>query len=116
MKAGIDPHGIPEMFQILLDERQSNPGALDAFFATHPIEEDRIAATQALIARYPASQLRGLTKDTREFQSFRSQAQGAPSVADTERQLRLPVAGARDGRRQLRGARRVSRLGAHRPA
>lgn len=78
VKAGIDPNGIPEMFQILLNERKSNPGGLDAFFATHPMEEDRIAATKALIARYPASQLRGLTKDTREFQSFRSRIKSLP--------------------------------------
>ncbi len=78
VKAGIDPNGIPEMFQILLNERQSNPGALDAFFATHPMEEDRIAATKALIARYPASQLRGLTKDSRDFQSFRSRLKSLP--------------------------------------
>lgn len=78
VKAGIDPNGIPEMFQILLNERKSNPGALDAFFATHPMEEDRIAATKALIARYPASQLRGLTKDTRDFQSFRSRLKSLP--------------------------------------
>ena len=45
VKAGIDPHGVPKMFRILLNERQSNPGAVDAFFATHPLEESRIAAT-----------------------------------------------------------------------
>ncbi len=82
VKAGIDPNGIPEMFQILLNERQSNPGALDAFFATHPMEEDRIAATKALIARYPASQLRGLTKDSREFQSFRSRLKSLPPAPE----------------------------------
>ncbi len=37
----------------------SNPGALDAFFASHPLEEDRITATEALIAQYSASQRRG---------------------------------------------------------
>lgn len=78
IKAGIDPRGIPEMFQILLNERQNDPGSLDAFFATHPMEEDRIVATQALIARYSANQLRGLTRDTREFQSFRSRIKSLP--------------------------------------
>ncbi len=79
VKAGIDPHGIPEMFQILLAERKSNPGGLDAFFATHPLEEDRITETQALIARYSASQLRGLNKDTQEFQSFRRRLKSLPA-------------------------------------
>lgn len=78
IKAGIDPHGIPEMFQILLDERQSNPSAVDAFFASHPLEEDRIQATNDLIAQYPASKLQGLTKDTPEFQEFRKRLMALP--------------------------------------
>jgi predicted Zn-dependent protease len=71
IKAGIDPNGIPEMFRILLDERTRNPSAVDAFFASHPLEEDRITATKAQIAAYPPSALRGLTKDSPAFQSFR---------------------------------------------
>jgi predicted Zn-dependent protease len=78
IKAGISPYGIPEMLKILLSERQSNPGALDAFFASHPMEEDRITATEAQIAQYPANQLKGLTKDTPEFQSFRRRLLSLP--------------------------------------
>jgi predicted Zn-dependent protease len=79
VNAGIDPHGIPDLFQILLSERQRNPGALDAFFATHPLEEDRIKETEALIAAYPANQLKGLRKDTPEFQTFRRRLQSLPA-------------------------------------
>jgi predicted Zn-dependent protease len=64
IKAGISPQGIPAMFTILLNERQSNPTAVDAFFASHPLAEDRITATEALIAQYPASQLQNLTRAT----------------------------------------------------
>lgn len=78
VKAGISPEGIPEMFRILLSERQTNPGALDAFFASHPLEEDRITATEAQIAKYPANQIKGLTKDTPEFQSFRRRLLALP--------------------------------------
>ncbi len=78
IKARISPYGIPEMFRVLLSERQTNPGALDAFFASHPLEEDRITATEAQIARYPASQLKGLTKDTPAFQSFRRRLLALP--------------------------------------
>jgi predicted Zn-dependent protease len=66
------------MFRILLSERQRNPGALDAFFASHPLEEARITATEARIATYPASQLQGLTKDTPAFQSFRRRVLALP--------------------------------------
>ena len=78
VKAGISPNGIPAMFQILLSERQSNPNAVDAFFASHPLEEDRITATEALIAKYPASQLQRLTKDTQAFQTFRRRLLALP--------------------------------------
>ena len=78
VKAGIDPHGIPEMFQILLDERKTNPSAVDAFFASHPLEEDRITATEAQIAKYSANQLKNLTKDTQAFQTFRQRLLALP--------------------------------------
>ena len=50
--AGIDPTGIPEMFQILLDERKAKPDALETWFRSHPLEESRIAASRARIAAY----------------------------------------------------------------
>ncbi|HEY9383493.1 MAG TPA: M48 family metallopeptidase [Gemmatimonadales bacterium] len=78
VKAGISPSGIPEMFRVLLSERKSNPGAVDAFFASHPLEEDRITATEAQIAKYSASQLQRLTKDTPAFQSFRRRLLALP--------------------------------------
>ncbi len=78
IKAGISPNGIPGMFRILLAERQRNPGALDAFFASHPLAEDRIASTQALIAGYSAAQLRGLTQETAAFQTFRRRLLAMP--------------------------------------
>src|SRR3982074_1183495 len=48
VRAGISPNGIPEMFQILINERQSNPSNVAGWFATHPMEEDRIASTRAM--------------------------------------------------------------------
>jgi beta-barrel assembly-enhancing protease len=78
IKAGISPSGIPAMFRILLSERQTNPGAVDAFFASHPLEEDRITATEAQIATYPASQLQRLTRDTPGFQTFRRRLLSLP--------------------------------------
>jgi predicted Zn-dependent protease len=76
VKAGIDPHGIPDMFRILLAERQNNPGAVDAFFATHPLEESRIASTTAQIAAYAPAQLRNLTVDAAAFQTMKKRLNG----------------------------------------
>ena len=78
VQAGIDPNGIPEMFRILLDERTRKPGALDAWFRSHPLEEDRIAAAQARIAAIPADSVRGLTRDTPNFQAFKRRLAALP--------------------------------------
>lgn len=78
VKAGISPLGIPAMFRTLLDERQRNPGAPDAFFATHPLEESRIEASEAQIAGYPASTLDRLARDSRAFQTFRTRLRSLP--------------------------------------
>ncbi|MEI6813584.1 MAG: M48 family metallopeptidase [bacterium] len=80
LAAHIDPRGVPEMFRILLDERKSKPAGLDAMFLSHPLEEDRITATQALIATYPASTLTGLTKDSPNFQAFKKRLQSLPAA------------------------------------
>jgi predicted Zn-dependent protease len=78
IRSGIDPHGSPEMFRILLNERQRSPGSLDAWFRTHPLEEDRIAETEALIRSVPATRLRGLSQDTPQYQAFKRRLQGLP--------------------------------------
>lgn len=78
VKDGISPRGIPEMFRILLAERQSNPSAVDAFFATHPLEESRITATTNQIAGYTAAQLKNLRVDEATFQSMKRRLNALP--------------------------------------
>ena len=78
VKAGIDPRGIPAMFRILLNERQSNPSALEGFFATHPLEEARITATTQQINTYSAAQLRGLRVDSEAFQQMKRRLASLP--------------------------------------
>src|SRR5262249_42950085 len=80
-RAGIDPRGIPEMFRILLNERKTRPSALESWFQTHPLEEDRIQATEALIAQINPSVLNSLTRDTRAFQSFKARVMSLPTTA-----------------------------------
>ncbi|MGQ0641368.1 MAG: M48 family metallopeptidase [Gemmatimonadaceae bacterium] len=81
VRAGIDPRGIVNMFQTLLSERRSRASSVEAWFRTHPLEEDRIAETNARIARIPAAQLRGLTVDTPSYQQFRSRLVSLPVQA-----------------------------------
>ncbi len=85
IRAGIDPHGIPDMFRILLDERAARPAGVDAWFATHPLEESRIAATEALIAQYPAAQLEGLTTDSPNFQLFKTRLASLPPSPEAKK-------------------------------
>jgi beta-barrel assembly-enhancing protease len=78
IRAGISPQGIPEMFQILLNERTSNPSGVEGWFATHPMEEDRIANTQAMIARYDPAIIRSLPTDSRNYQTFKARVRSLP--------------------------------------
>ena len=88
VRAGIDPRGIPEMFRILLDERERSPSTVSSWFATHPLEEDRIRATDAQIAKINPAILSGLTKDSRSFQSFKERIRGLPAAPVASRASR----------------------------
>ena len=79
VQARIDPRGIPEMFQILLNERNTRPDAVAGWFSTHPGETDRIRATEALIAQYDTSAIRGLTVNTVNFADFQSRVRALPA-------------------------------------
>lgn len=78
VKAGISPVGMVTMFQKLLEERQSRPGAVDSWFLTHPLEEDRIRAVQAQINQLPPSTLAKLGTDTRNFHAFKARILSLP--------------------------------------
>jgi predicted Zn-dependent protease len=86
VRAGISPNGVPEMFQILINERTSNPSAVEGFFATHPLEEDRIAASRALIATYDPAIIRSLGTDSRNYQTFKARVHSLPPSPTPRRQ------------------------------
>jgi predicted Zn-dependent protease len=85
VRAGIHPRGIPEMFQILLTERQRNPSAVEGWFSTHPGEEERIRETQALIAQIDPAILRTLTTNTNAYSSFKTRVRSLPAPATATR-------------------------------
>ena len=78
VRAGIDPNGVPQMFEILLAERERSPGTVDAWFATHPTEESRIAEARKIIASYDPLIIEGLTRDSPNFQQFRRRLMSLP--------------------------------------
>ena len=84
VRAGISPNGIPQMFQILLQERQSNPGAVDLWFSTHPTEESRIADTERIISQIDPAILRSLTVDSPRFHEFQQRIRSLPAAPPTQ--------------------------------
>jgi len=79
VRAGISPRGVITMFEKLIAEKKQGRSAVAGWFATHPGEEDRIAAVQAQINRIPASQLQGLTTNTTNYNSFRARIRSLPA-------------------------------------
>lgn len=79
VRAGISPEGIPQMFQILIDERKRRPDAVSAWFSTHPTEESRIADTEQMIRQIDPRILRSLTTDTRAFHAFKQRVMSLPA-------------------------------------
>ena len=80
LRAHISPRGMVEMFQTLLDIRQSSPGLVDGWFASHPTEESRIADIQSRINGTSPAVLRTLSEDSQAFQSFKRRVQSLPAA------------------------------------
>jgi predicted Zn-dependent protease len=71
VRAGISPEGVPAMFHALLSMRQREPGLVQTFFGSHPLEEARIAQTQQLVDRVDLAIRQGLARDDAEFQAMK---------------------------------------------
>jgi predicted Zn-dependent protease len=88
-RAGIDPRGIPQMFRILLNEREQRPGGVAAWFSTHPLEESRIDATQRQIQQtVPPAVLQSLAAESRNFQTFQARLRSLPRPPAPQQQAR----------------------------
>lgn len=70
-RAGMDPRGVPGMFERLLEDRRQRPDVVQGWFASHPLEEDRIAALERIIAARDRAMLEGLVRDDPSYQEFR---------------------------------------------
>lgn len=79
VRTNISPNGIVTMFEKLIAERKSHPSAVEGWFATHPLEEDRIADVRATIAAIPAAQLRGLQTNSGNYNTFVARVRSLPA-------------------------------------
>lgn len=89
VRAGISPEGIPQLFEILLETRRTHPDRVSAFFASHPLEEQRIVDSRSEIAAIDPSQLRGLATDSPDFHAFKRRVEQLPAVSEPSAQEKL---------------------------
>lgn len=83
VRAGVSPEGIPTMFQTMLSMRTSDPGLVQTFFGSHPVEEDRIAATRRLVEGVDPGIRATLERDDADFQAMKSRLATLPKSPDT---------------------------------
>src|SRR4051812_23900219 len=81
IRAHISPKGMVEMFQILLDTRQTSPGLVDNWFADHPTEESRIADIQSKVNSLSPAVLNTLTEDSQSSHLFKTGVSSLPRAA-----------------------------------
>ena len=84
-RAGYDPQGIPDLFQVLLKERQYQPTVVEGWFASHPLEETRIVRAKELIAQMKLDSSRALIVDNPQFQAFKTRVSELPAPPPTRR-------------------------------
>jgi beta-barrel assembly-enhancing protease len=93
IRAGLDPEGIPVLFRRLLEERRQSPLRIETFFASHPLEEDRILATEREIRSIDPAELKGLRHDDPSYQAFRERLDALPHPPEArpiEERLQTP--------------------------
>jgi len=78
-RAGYDPQGIPDLFQVLLKEREYQPTVVEGWFASHPLEEARIRKAKQQIAQLGLDQSQRLIVDTPGFQAFKARVAELPA-------------------------------------
>lgn len=69
--AGYNPEGMVTMFELLMEQQQRQPGAVERIFSTHPMTSDRVAAARR-DAR--AIQRSGLRMNDNDFNAVRARA------------------------------------------
>ena len=78
--ARINPNGMVNMFELLLSLQSRQPSVIEGWFSTHPTTRDRINHTRSVIARYNASQLRGLTSSSSSYNTLKSRLRSLPAA------------------------------------
>jgi predicted Zn-dependent protease len=78
VRAGIDPEGVPQFFERLLNAREYQPGRVESWFTSHPLEEARIDAARRLIQRLPEEVLAATRNDAADYPRFLARVAALP--------------------------------------
>ena len=85
VRAGVSPEGIPTMFETMLAMRKNEPGLVQTFFGSHPVEEDRIATTHRLVEGVDPGIRATLDRDEADFQTMKSRLATLPKSPELPR-------------------------------
>jgi predicted Zn-dependent protease len=77
-RAGYSPQGIPDLFQVLIKEREYQPTKVEGWFASHPLEEARVTQANQLLATLPEAQGKRFVTDSPEFHAFKDRVASLP--------------------------------------
>lgn len=88
LHVNIDPEGIPALFEVLMQQRKTQPTIVDGWFSTHPLEESRIRKSEQLIAAKGADRMTGLMQNLPSYAAFRKAVSSLPEPPEPPQQGR----------------------------
>lgn len=71
LHVNFDPEGIPALFEVLMEQRKTQPSIVEGWFSTHPLEESRVLQARRLIAKKGADHVAGLVQNLSSYPAFR---------------------------------------------
>lgn len=86
--AGIDPNGLVTFFKELLEDSQRNPSALEQWFSSHPLTEERIAHVRQEIdgLNLTPAQTAGFTVTSQSYEDMKRRMRAFPAPPPEYRQ------------------------------
>ncbi|HET8850716.1 MAG TPA: M48 family metalloprotease [Marinobacter sp.] len=69
--AGMDPRGMPEMFEIMMRQNRLQGNRMPEYLSTHPLTQSRVSDTRNRAEQYPSTQV----EDEQEYHLVRSRLQ-----------------------------------------
>ncbi len=81
LRVNIDPEGIPSLFEVLMEQRKSQPSIVEGWFSTHPLEESRVDQARLVIDKLGAEQRAGLLQNLPSFMELKRRVAALPEPA-----------------------------------